>query len=91
MITSESRAGSNPNAGWLQFGIVGAITSESAHIVHQAFDLALVVPLAGATEPVVEQIVALQAREHPATFAPSIAKNGVSVPVSPKVAVRNAI
>ena len=39
------------------------------HITDQPFDLAFVVALAGPTEFVFEQVMALQGREHPAALA----------------------
>ena len=44
-------------------------------IADKAFDFAFVVAFAGAAEPVLEQIVALQARKHRAAPALAIAEN----------------
>ena len=52
--------------GWEPSTIASTIRGRS--------DLAFIVPLAGATEPI-EQVMALQPREHPAAFASSVAKD----------------
>ena len=45
------------------------------HIADHPFDLALVVALAGTTEPVIEQVVGLESREGPGAFTASITQD----------------
>ncbi len=44
------------------------------HVPHHAFDLALVIPLAGTTEPILEQVVGLELAESPGAFATTVSQ-----------------
>ena len=44
------------------------------HIAHHAFNLALVIPLAGTPEPILEQVVGLELAESPRAFATTVSQ-----------------